>query len=476
MDSSKVHSLGCNIDDDRTRDILASITALPSLARPAVCLPDLHLKERTEAPSSFAAATRDTIVPELTAPSVGCGMGALITSLSVKDIDHTFFEAFFHELRANLGPRYGHFKNILLWLGIIGRPHKPYDLTEEEFADIIKRGAEAAVERYNLPAEFLDRVEYRGSVFSKEERESLNLKNILPRISWRSGRHDLGYGFKGNHFLEIQYVEEMIDIKTARDWGLKEGSIVIMYHGGGGAVSYHIGRYFGNRKKNTAFQKFVLFFFKALFHFGNPKNWKYAAKRFRYYFHPKPFMEIPLGTPEGDRLWQATKASLNYSYGFRMAIARRLIDTLNRVSPKKGVSASLIVDSTHNAIMKEKVGNEELIVHRHTANRAFPDKPLIVSGFNTTNSYIAVGLPNAEEHLFASDHGAGITIKKMQDEGLSRPHPKNFVTHIYQTRSPFKRVVEHITNEGIDYVMETLEREGIARPVARLRPLAVFKG
>ena len=51
MDREKVHSLGCNIDDERTQDILATITALPSLARPAVCLPDLHLKERTEGPS-----------------------------------------------------------------------------------------------------------------------------------------------------------------------------------------------------------------------------------------------------------------------------------------------------------------------------------------------------------------------------------------------------------------------------------------
>ena len=68
--TEKIHSLGCNLDDARTRHILERITALKSLAFPAVCLPDLHLKNRTEAPSSFAAATDGTIVPELTAPSV----------------------------------------------------------------------------------------------------------------------------------------------------------------------------------------------------------------------------------------------------------------------------------------------------------------------------------------------------------------------------------------------------------------------
>ncbi len=69
-----------------------------------------------------------------------------------------------------------------------------------------------------------------------------------------------------------------------------------------------------------------------------------------------------------------------------------------------------------------------------------------------------------------------VVKKPITKAGLVRPHPKSFTTHIYQTRSPFKRVVTHITNEGIDYVMQKLEEEKILRPVAKLRPLAVFKG
>lgn len=443
---------------------------------PAVCLPDLHLKERTEAPSSFAAATENTIVPELTAPSVGCGMGMIATSLFIKDIDYKFFESFYASMRTGLGPRFGYFKNTLLWLGLLRRPHGKHDLTLKEFEDIIKRGAVAAVQKYNLPPETLDHVEYQGSMYTEEEQKSLNLKHILPHISYRSGRHDLGYGFRGNHFLEIQYVEEMIDIKTARDWGLREGMIVIMYHGGGGAVSYHVGRYFGNRKKNTLRQKIVLNILKALFHFGNPREWVFAPLRLKYYFFPKPFQEIPTTSPEGKRLWDATRASLNYSYAFRMAIVRRVLDSLKIASPKKEPVASLIWDSAHNSIVEETIDGKKVFVHRHTANRVFDGKPVFVSGFNTTNSYLAVGMPDAEKHLFASDHGAGVTIKNFADQGLSKTHPKNYVTHIYQTRSPFKRVVEHITNEGIDYVMQKLEEEKILKPVAKLRPLAVFKG
>lgn len=472
----KIHLLGCDLSDPRTRDIFQHITQLESLALPLVCLPDLHLKDRTEGPSSFAAATSGTIVPELTAPSVGCGMGLLATSLSVRDMSHTFFEHFYREMRSNLGPRYGHFRNLLLWLGLLGRPHNEYDISVEEFEDIIKRGAAPAVEKYGISNETLERVEYSGSMFTPEEQKNLNLKKILPRISYRSGRHDLGYGFKGNHFLEIQYIEEIMDTTTARVWGLKENQVVIMYHGGGGAVSYHVGRYFGNRKKNTFRQKIVLSILKTLFHFGSPLEWKYARERFRYYFVPKPFAEIPLDSKEGNRLMLATKASMNYSYAFRMAIIKRIADSLQKVFPKKNIEAHLVWDSIHNAIGEETVDGKKVVVHRHTANRVFDGKPVIVSGMNTTNSYLAVGLPSAEKHLFASDHGAGVTIKKMEREGLSQSHPKNFTTHVYQTKSPYKKIVEHITNEGVDHVMDILQKENILKPVAKLRPLAVFKG
>lgn len=472
----KIHALGCDTDEPKLHSILTTIASLKSLAAPAVCLPDIHLKDRTEGPCSFAAATHNTIVPELTAPSVGCGMGLLATSLNVKDTDHHFFERFYKHMREHLGPRYGHFRNGLLWLGLIRRPYNRYDLTVPEFENLIKHGAEFAVKKYNLPPETLEHVEYRGNVFSEDELKHLRLKAILPRVSYRSGRHDLGYGFKGNHFLEIQYVEEILDKEAAEKWGLTVGQVVVMYHGGGGAVSYHVGRYFGNRKKNTFRQKILLFFLKKLFHFGNPREWKYALLRFRYYFWPKPFTEIPISSPEGMRLMMATKASLNYSYGFRTAMIRRIADSLEKALPKKKVETSLVWDAIHNSILPETVRGKHVILHRHTANRVFAEKPVFISGFNTTNSYLATGLPEAEQYLFASDHGAGVTIKRMEREGNAHPHPKKPVTHIYQTKMPFKRIVPHITNEGIDYVVNTLADAKIVRPAIKLRPLAVFKG
>ncbi|MEK9166117.1 MAG: RtcB family protein, partial [Patescibacteria group bacterium] len=251
MENSRIHAIGCSLSGTKTGAIVEQIAALKSLAFPIVCLPDIHVKDHTEGPSSFAAATEGTIVPDLTAPSVGCGMAVVRTNLTKNQVSDEFFEKFFRAMRQELGPNYGISKNFLLMLGVIKRPHKKYDLTDAELEAVLKDGAEAAVKKYNLPESMLDKIEYRGSMFTDEEKAQVNLYAIIPPIAFRSGKHNLGYGFKGNHFIEIQYVEEVLDDAAASSAGLKKDQIVIMYHGGGGAVPYHVGRFYGNRRKNT---------------------------------------------------------------------------------------------------------------------------------------------------------------------------------------------------------------------------------
>ena len=472
----KVHLLGCDISDPALQHILKQILSLKSLAFSPVCLPDLLMKPRVEAPASFAAATRNTIVQDLTAPSVGCGMGIAKTSLTRDQMNVDFFERFFQEMRGGLGPRYGFFKNCLLWLGVLARPKQPYDLSGQEFERVIRLGASAVIEKYGFPSSLLDSIEYRGSLFNEYEQKNLAIKNILPRVSFKTGMHDLGYGFKGNHFLEIQYVEEILDPALAKQWDITKNQIMIMFHGGGGAVPYHVGRYYGNRKKNTMRQKIGLLVFKTLFHFGSLDGIKNFWRRFVYFILPRPFTEIPANSQEGKRLMQAQKAALNYSYAFRVAMLKRIQESMQKAASNPQAEINLVWDAIHNSILPEIIKGEQVMVHRHTANRAHPGKPLIVSGFNTTCSYLAVALPGAEERLFSADHGAGGVIKRLEANGQSRTHPDNHKTLIYQSKEPRIKEAAHITDEGINHVMDHLERESIARPVIRLRPLAVFKG
>lgn len=477
MNTNKIQSLGCNLANPKLRETLFSIASLPYITRPLVCLPDIHLKEKNEAPCSFVAATDGVIVPELTAPSVGCGMGIIITSLKRNNITPEKLEEFYKHMQEHRSKRFNTLQNILLWLGIIDRIGAKYDFSKKDLADAIRRGAKFAAKKYNLPPSVLDHIEYQGNIMDEETGCAFPPEQILPRAAWASGRHDIGYGFKGNHFLEVQFIEHISDEKTAASWGLSQYQVVIMYHGGGGAVSHYMGRYFAKRKKESKSFKTRWFQFiaKFLFHFSSWEGIRNFRLRWNYYFRPKKFQAVPANTPEGMRLFASIKASLNYSYAFRLAIVKRVTDALQETFGAD-TSVRLLWDTVHNSIHKEILNGREYITHRHTATRVFEDKPVLISGFNNTSSYIGAGLPGGEEHIFSADHGAGETIKMHAENGSVKPHPESYITDIYTSKPPYKKTVVHITNEGVDAVVKPLEEANIMRAVAYTRPIAVFKG
>ena len=183
-----------------------------------------------------------------------------------------------------------------------------------------------------------------------------------------------------------------------------------------------------------------------------------------------------MSSPEGQRIYAATKAALNYSYAFRVATVARIQDALTKVLSGETAKLELITDVIHNSIVKENIRGKDVFVHRHTANRVWPGKITIVSGYNNTSSYLALGLENTENTLFSADHGAGETIKRIHREGGSNSHPEKLKTFFYKGAEMKKTEIEHITDEGIELVLNHLESEKIIKPVARLRPLAAFKG
>jgi tRNA-splicing ligase RtcB (3'-phosphate/5'-hydroxy nucleic acid ligase) len=474
MATNKIQSIGRTLHDSAVQNITGRISDIKSI-QSLICLPDIHIKEGAEAPCSFVVATYNSIVSDLTAPSVGCGMGMIVTSLTRDDITPEKLELFYRHMRNHLGPRYGSLKNILLWIGIIRRPVHRYDFSKKELSDAVMYGGKMAVKKYHLPTDTLTHVEYGGDASEGDALAPFSLQDILPRAAWVTGRHNIGYGFKGNHFLEVQYVDEIIDESVATKWNLKKGGIVIMYHGGGGAVSHYLARYFANRKKDRGTWKSRTFQFtaKLFFHFLSINGIRHAYERWHYYFTPEEFEEIPANSYEGRRVLTSLRASLNYSYAFRLAIVKRIYDALDAVFGAD-VQHTLLWDNIHNSIRKEQVGTRELFVHRHTATRIFKDKPVIIPGFNNTNSYIGIGLETGPEKLFSVDHGAGETIKRTHQEHFSKEI--SGTTDIYTAKEAYKKTIPHITREGLDAVIKPLEEIGLMKPVVYTKPIAVFKG
>jgi len=467
---------GCDkVTDPYIREQLQRVKKIKSLAYPPICLPNIHKKEGLESPPQFVTATKKTIVPMLSAPSLNCGMSVFTTSLFKEDFSPEFFVMFARRLRIHVPQRIGKFQTFLNWIGIEERPFLPYDLTESELEDFFVHGAKAATKKYNLPESELENIEYGGSLFTNEEMKNLNLKHLIPRSSYRNAKHEMGYNFGGNHFLELHYVETIKDKALAERFNIKQNQLLFFYHGGGGHATYHLGRYFANRKKNKTSEKFALFFLKCIFHFGYPNGLKHFRERWKYYFSSRAFPEIPVETEEGKRLLHSIKAAMNYGYGYRVALLRRLIDALEESLPEKAPKVSFLWDAAHNSIIEEYIDGQQLIVHRQDAMRIFSKKPVMISGSNNTLSYIGVGGNNITSSFHSLSPSAAKTIERDVDEKKSTKDPLH-QTLISKRKEKKLKGVPHTYSDGLFEVTRAFEQEGIIQPLAYIRPLASIKG
>ena len=431
------------------------------------CLPDIHNKSHLEAPTSIAAEVEDSLVSELVPPSLGCGMGVVLTPFDVSDLSEKKLDDFYKKIKGEVD--YSHesaIKGFFLWLGIISRPKLEYDFDSGEMRRAAASGARAVLEKYGLPESTLEHVEFGGRSPGSEILEEQVLDSVIPRSGEIEGGRNIGYGFGGNHFLEVQYVEKITDEETARKWGIRKGQVLVSYHGGGGSLPFYIGRYFSNRKKYSKKENFIRLPAKIIFHFADLGRVSDFPKRWRYYFEKNPFQEISVSGEEGQRRLASVVAAQNYGYAYRLGMVRRIMDAMEKAFGRGGMS--LLWDACHDSIYPDGKDRRR-IIHQNGANRVSSGKPVFISGTAKTASYLGVGLRSG-----FCDHGAGVAEKKAEKENKSVIHPENFLTYVYD-RDRRKKALRHMTGEGLKEVAREFESAGIIKPVALLRPVATLK-
>ncbi|MEZ0229754.1 MAG: RtcB family protein [Planctomycetota bacterium] len=452
-----IHHPKCPPSDDERR-ALDEIASLPQVKR-AVALPDLHWKKGLEAPSSAAYAVRGHIVPQLSSCALNCGMGLIDTGLQASAVTP-----------AKLDELYLAFRD--------SRRQSRFDIEPGTLRRIVISGAPAIVERYQLDEKTALRgMEDRGVVTPKDAEptevwDSLD-PDILEDPSY-DGLKNLGLGFDGNHFLEAQVLDSVLDEEESARHGIAKGRLYVMYHGGGGVVPGFVGGYYGNRGKGYV-RSLRFWASKMKFHFRRPRDWKRFREKWRYYFSGAPYPAIPVEGPEGRRNRVALAASMNYGYAYRVAMLARIRWAVEKVFGKdRGADVGLAWDTSHNTIAPEVIEGEEVYVHRHNAIRVKAGDLAILPGHNTTPTYVGVGLEGTARTLDSMPHGAGDTIKlfrEMKEGGDAPP----LATRRYEGENPAPRVVAHGGAAGLDAVVKLLEDHRIWRPIARLRPVGVLK-
>ena len=255
--------------------VLREGVATANLAAPAAVLPDFHLKDDKEMPSSIAVATRDVIQSTLTCCSLNCGM-----ALATLDVDRPSTEA--------IVDFYGRVRERL--------PYPPTyrrDLTPEDVVRCAAEGAEFAVDRFDLDPSALSGIEEGGRLDIDSYGGVDRIRRELPWLVKHLSRIRFATIGPSNHFIELQEVEEVFDPHAAELLGITAGQVTLQYHGGGGSLPGELGMLFGRRKRYTRPLRVQMAMQKPLYHLARARSLEEFRRRMALYVSAGALPSLP---------------------------------------------------------------------------------------------------------------------------------------------------------------------------------------
>ena len=271
------------------------------------------------------------------------------------------------------------------------------------------------------------------------------------------GRDQVGTLGSGNHFLEIQKVEEIFDEAAAKNFGLFKNQAVIMIHTGSRGLGHQIA---------TDYIRLILQIMP-----------KYGIK-----LPDRELACAPFNSPEGQKFFKAMACGANFAWANRQMITHYIRQAWNKVLGNQQSAISnqqfkVLYDVAHNIAKLE----DDLIVHRKGATRAFPGQPVLIPGSMGTASYVLVGAETGKEAFFSTCHGAGRTMSRHQairtlsgKEIINDLENRGIIIKCYSLRGIAEEAPQAYKN--IDEIVEVVHQAGLSKKVARLVPLAVIKG
>jgi tRNA-splicing ligase RtcB len=436
---------------DRSLEQLVNVTTLPGIERWAMGMPDVH--EGYGFPVGGVAATRwpDGVVsPGGIGFDINCGVRLIATDLRRADVGDSL-ERLVHELSRTVPTGYGRHGRLVL--------------SDAELDRVLDEGSAYVVRDRGLGREEdLDHTESRGSL------PDASAAFVSPRAKER-GRDQLGTLGGGNHFLEVQVIDAIHDVQAAAALGLREGELTVLLHTGSRGLGHQVCT-------------------------DHVRVMDAAGRRYGIEIPDRQLACAPLSSREGREYFAAMCAAANFAWANRQVLTHRVREVFVRVLGR-GTELRVIYDVAHNIAKIESAGegDHKVCVHRKGATRAFgpsshevpaayrgEGQPVFIPGSMGTASFVMVGLDASHDVSFGSAcHGAG--------RALSRTAAKHRVAgHVLRRELEAKGIVvrcasnEELAEEApvaykdVERVVDVVARAGIAKKVARLRPVGVLKG
>jgi len=433
----------------------SNVATMPGIQLASLVMPDVHVGYGF--PIGGVAgfdAENGVISPGGVGFDINCGVRLLRSNLRVDEVK----------------PR---IKNLIdeLFISIpsgVGSESK-LRVSDKDLDEIFVMGVRWAIENGYGSEEDADRCEENGALDGAKP-------EVVSKKARDRGRGQLGTLGSGNHFLEVQYVDRVFDDEIAKAFGLEEGMVAVMIHTGSRGLGHQVCTDF-----LTVLDK--------------------AVKKYRIRLPDRQLACAPIKSKEGEDYFGGMASSANFAWTNRQIITHWVRQVFERVfgMSQDDLGMDLVYDVAHNIAKFERhvVDGEkmEVVVHRKGATRAFgpgspeiPQKyrdvgqPVIIPGSMGTPSYVLVGTRKAMEETFGSTcHGSGRVMsramakRKLRGDRIKADLMREGI-YVRATHGALLAEEAPQAYKRSDDVVEVVEKAGISKIVARLRPLGVAKG
>jgi len=444
-----------DLESDEALRQVANVACLPGIVGPSIAMPDIHWGYGFPI-GGVAAFDPDSgvISPGGVGYDINCGVRLLATPLTVDEVRPRL-----RELIDTL------FRTVPSG---VGSSRSDLRLNDAQLDRVLRQGAARAVEMGFGRPEDLPAIEAGGRLPDADPAQ------VSKRARDR-GRDQLGTVGSGNHFVEVQRVGETFEASAAAALGLDVGRVTVLIHTGSRGLGHQV----CDDHLDTMLA---------------------AARRYGIELPDPQLCCAPLTSPEARAYWGAMNSAANFAFANRQLITHFVRRAFGQLFGETVAAAvEIVYDVAHNIAKLEEhsVGGQprRVCVHRKGATRALPPghselgpryrdlgQPVLVPGDMGRSSFVLLGCDGAATESFASCcHGAGRRLSRHAAKKAARPRnlPQELERQGILVRAASRATVDEEMPEAykdVEAVVDVVDGAGLARKLARLRPLAVVKG
>ena len=444
------------IENDNALQQVANVAMLPGIVKCSLAMPDIHGGYGFSIGGVAATDIEEqgVISPGGVGFDINCGVRLLKTDLFEKDIRPKLKDIVC-----------GLYKDVPSGVGSKGA----IKVTAKEEEKILLKGAGWALSQGYATESDIECTEEKGAM------KEANPDAVSER-AYERGRQQSGTLGSGNHFIEVQEVDEIYDERAASIFDLSKGQVVIMIHSGSRGLGYQICEDYSRKMVHV-------------------------LSKYNITVPDRQLACAPFNSEEAQMYFGAMKCAANYAWNNRQCIMHLVRLVFEKIFQQSfnSLGMTLIYDVAHNIakLERHKIDGKEkaLCVHRKGATRAFgpgsPDlpnayrdigQPVIIPGDMGTHSYLMLGTQIAVDESFATTcHGAGRALSR---KAASQNYTASQITQQLKEKgieimaSGKATIAEEAPDayKNIDDVISVVNGAGISKKVGRMRPLGVIKG